>query len=44
MVVSALADVGAEQIVAVDLTRQEFGVPVVKMLVPGRATQLEHMA
>ena len=44
VVVSALADVGAEQIVAVDLTRQEFGVPVVKMLVPGRATQLEHMA
>ena len=41
---SALRDVGVQQIVAVDLTRAEYGVPVVKMLVPGRATQLEHMA
>ena len=43
MLVHALADAGATQVVLVDLTRAEFGVPVVKALVPGRATDLEWM-
>lgn len=41
--VNALADAGATQVVLVDLSRPELGVPVVKALVPGRATNLAWM-
>jgi ribosomal protein S12 methylthiotransferase accessory factor len=30
-----LAAVGAERVIAVDLTRPEFGIPVVRLVVPG---------
>jgi ribosomal protein S12 methylthiotransferase accessory factor len=38
-----LAAAGAPQVVAVDLSRPALGVPVVKVLVPGRATRVELM-
>jgi ribosomal protein S12 methylthiotransferase accessory factor len=38
-----LRAVGARQVVAVDLSRAELGVPVVKILVPGRATRVDLM-
>jgi ribosomal protein S12 methylthiotransferase accessory factor len=38
-----LAAVKVKQVVAVDLSRPELGVPVVKVLVPGRATRVELM-
>jgi len=41
--VARLAAVGAQQVIAVDLSRAELGVPVVKVLVPGRATHVELM-
>jgi len=34
---------GATSVIAVDLSRAELGVPVVKILVPGRATRVELM-
>jgi len=30
-----------EQVIAVDLTHEQLGVPVVKVIVPGRATDVE---
>ena len=41
--VRLLRAVGTMQIVVVDLARPELGVPVVKVLVPGRATDLAWM-
>jgi len=32
---------GCEQIIVVELTHPELGVPVVKVIVPGRATDVE---
>lgn len=39
--VARVVEGGAPQIVAVELTHRELGVPVVKVLVPGRANDLE---
>jgi YcaO-like protein with predicted kinase domain len=41
--IQALRDAGAQQVVVVDLARPELGVPVVKVLVPGRANDLAWM-
>jgi ribosomal protein S12 methylthiotransferase accessory factor len=41
--VERVVESGAPQIVAVDLTHPTLGVPVVKVLVPGRAIDLEAM-
>jgi YcaO-like protein with predicted kinase domain len=38
-----LQDAKVKQVVAVDLSRPDLGVPVVKLLVPGRATRVELM-
>jgi len=41
MVVERLREVGIEQVIAVDLTHPRLKVPVVKMVVPGLATDVE---
>ncbi len=38
-----LAEAGTGEVVVVDLRRRELGVPVVKVLVPGRANRVESM-
>ena len=43
VVLERLDRAGARQVVVVDLGRPELGVPVVKVLIPGRATAIEHM-
>jgi ribosomal protein S12 methylthiotransferase accessory factor len=43
IVVGALAVTGARRVIAVDLTRPELGIPVVKCLVPGRARDVRRM-
>lgn len=39
----AVTSDGSPQVIAVELTHPELGVPVVKVLVPGRATDIEAM-
>ncbi|HEV7558723.1 MAG TPA: YcaO-like family protein [Kofleriaceae bacterium] len=41
ILVDRLRDAGYHQVVAVDLTHPDLGVPVVKMIVPGLATDVE---
>lgn len=43
MLLDHLAAAGSAQVVVVDLSRPELGIPVVKVLVPGRATRVELM-
>lgn len=43
MLIDRLANAGSDEVVVVDLTRPEIGIPVVKVLVPGRATRVEVM-
>jgi YcaO-like protein with predicted kinase domain len=43
MLLDRLAATGSGQVVVVDLSRPEFAIPVVKVLVPGRATRVELM-
>jgi ribosomal protein S12 methylthiotransferase accessory factor len=38
-----LAAAGSPQVIAVDLTHPALGVPVVKVLIPGRATDVAHL-
>ncbi len=40
LLLAALADAGSPQVIAVDLTRAELGVPVARVIVPGRATDV----
>ena len=40
---ACLADAGSPEVIAVDLRHPELGVPVVKVLVPGRANRVEAM-
>jgi ribosomal protein S12 methylthiotransferase accessory factor len=42
-VVARLAACGSEQVIAVDLSRSDLGVPVVKVVVPGRACDVSRM-
>lgn len=44
VLVDRLVARGARRVIAVDLTRAEHGVPVVKCLVPGRARRVDLMA
>ena len=41
VVLERLAAAGSPQAIAVDLTRRDCGIPVVKCLVPGRATAVD---
>jgi ribosomal protein S12 methylthiotransferase accessory factor len=43
VLVEALAAAGAGEVVVVDLTQERWKVPVVKVLVPGRATDVARM-
>jgi YcaO-like protein with predicted kinase domain len=43
VLVAALAAAGAGEVVVVDLTQERWQVPVVKVLVPGRATDVARM-
>ncbi|HVK84539.1 MAG TPA: YcaO-like family protein [Kofleriaceae bacterium] len=43
LIVCALRERGFEQVIAVELTHPALGVPVVKVIVPGLATQIEAM-
>jgi YcaO-like protein with predicted kinase domain len=43
MLLERLAAAGSDQVIVVDLSRPELGIPVVKVLVPGRATAVEAM-
>jgi YcaO-like protein with predicted kinase domain len=43
VLVAALAAAGAGEVVVVDLTRSEWRLPVVKVLIPGRATDVANM-
>jgi YcaO-like protein with predicted kinase domain len=43
VLLARLAEVNVRQVIAVDLTRPGLDVPVVKVLVPGRATRVELM-
>lgn len=40
VLLARLAEAGSPQVIAVDLTRPELGVPVARVLVPGRATDV----
>jgi ribosomal protein S12 methylthiotransferase accessory factor YcaO len=42
-VVARLGAAGSPQVLVVDLSRPALGVPVVKVLVPGRACDVEAM-
>ena len=41
-VVTRLATVGMNEIFVVDLTKQEYGIPVVRVVVPGLEGLVEH--
>jgi ribosomal protein S12 methylthiotransferase accessory factor YcaO len=43
VLVAALAAAGAGEVVVVDQTQERWQVPVVKVLVPGRATDVARM-
>ena len=43
MLIAKLGAAGARQVIAVDLSRAEHGIPVVKVLVPGRACDVDRM-
>ncbi|HEY0253904.1 MAG TPA: YcaO-like family protein, partial [Kofleriaceae bacterium] len=43
MVTELAVTAGCEQIIAVDLTHEKLGVPVAKVIVPGRAIDLEQL-
>jgi ribosomal protein S12 methylthiotransferase accessory factor YcaO len=43
VLLARLAATGSRQALVVDLSRRALGVPVVKVLVPGRATRLDLM-
>lgn len=43
LLLARLAAANARQVLVVDLSRAELGIPVVKVLVPGRATRVELM-
>ena len=40
LLLGVLAEAGTPQVIAVDLTRPELGVPVARVIVPGRATDV----
>jgi ribosomal protein S12 methylthiotransferase accessory factor len=37
-----LREIGAERVIAVDLTRPDFGIPVVRMVIPGLEWDCTH--
>ncbi len=43
VLIAKLGAAGARQVIAVDLSRAEHGIPVVKVLVPGRACDVDRM-